>query len=148
MKHLFYCLICLALLPLTACGGEDYDPETVEALITRYDAGEKLSYADYTVMIAQQRLALESIREKYREILADDDPAEARQQYAALASDTDFSHMAAQSERMRRILILSQKDYSEENRLQFEEVWHLGSAVDQLDDDIIRMTASKDGPER
>ncbi len=148
MKHLFYCLICLALLPLTACGGEDYDPETVEALITRYDAGEKLSYADYTVMIAQQRLALESIREKYLEILADDDPAEARQQYAALASDTAFSRMAAQSERMRRILILSQKDYSEENRLQFEEVWHLGSAVDQLDDDIIRMTASKDGPER
>lgn len=148
MKHLFYCLICLALLPLTACSGEDYDPETVEALITRYDAGEKLSYADYTVMIAQQRLALESIREKYLEILADDDPTEARQQYAALASDTAFSRMAAQSERMRRILILSQKDYSEENRLQFEEVWHLGSAVDQLDDDIIRMTASKDGPER
>lgn len=148
MKHLFYCLICLAMLPLTSCGGEEYDHETVEVLITRYDAGEKLSYADYTVMIAQQRLALEYIREKYSEILADDDPAEARQQYAALTSDTAFSRMAAQSERMRRILILSQKDYSEENRLQFEEVWHLGSAVDQLDDDIIRMTASKDGAER
>lgn len=148
MKQLFYCLICLALLPLTSCGGDKYEPETVEALITRYDAGEKLSYADYTVMIAQQRIALESIREKYNKILGSGDPTEARQQYAALASDTAFSRMAAQSERMRRILMLSQKDYSEENRLQFEEVWHLGSAVDQLDDDILRMTASKDGAER
>lgn len=148
MRHLFYCLICLALLPLTSCGGDEYDPETVEVLITRYNAGEKLSYADYTVMIAQQRMALESIREKYSDILGSGDPTEARQQYAALASDTVFSRMVAQSERMRRILILSQKDYSEENRLQFEEVWHLGSAVDQLDDDILRMTASKDESER
>lgn len=143
MKKLISYLSMALLVVLTSCSGGDKEEEKfnaaeTQALITQYDAnGGTLTSEEYSVLIKNTHLLFADIKQQMKELLDITDHKEFMQKYELLKQDKQFIDEITIREQVWRVLILGQKGFSEENKIEFGNLPEECQLIDYYDDCII-----------
>ena len=143
MKKLISYLSMALLVVLTSCSGGDKEEEKfnaaeTQALITQYDAnGGTLTSEEYSVLIKNTHLLFADIKQQMKELLDIADQKEFMQKYELLKQDKQFIDEITIREQVWRVLILGQKGFSEENKIEFGNLPEECQLIDYYDDCII-----------
>lgn len=143
MKKLISYLSMALLVVLASCSGGDKEEEKfnaaeTQALITQYDAnGGTLTSEEYSVLIKNTHLLFADIKQQMKELLDIADQKEFMQRYELLKQDKQFIDEITIREQVWRVLILGQKGFSEENKIEFGNLPEECQLIDYYDDCII-----------
>ena len=143
MKKLISYLSMALLVVLASCSGGDKEEEKfnaaeTQALITQYDAnGGTLTSEEYSVLIKNTHLLFADIKQQMKELLDIADQKEFLQKYELLKQDKQFIDEITIREQVWRVLILGQKGFSEENKIEFGNLPEECQLIDYYDDCII-----------
>lgn len=143
MKKLISYLSMALLVVLASCSGGDKEEEKfnaaeTQALITQYDAnGGTLTSEEYSVLIKNTHLLFADIKQQMKELLDIADQKEFIQKYELLKQDKQFIDEITIREQVWRVLILGQKGFSEENKIEFGNLPEECQLIDYYDDCII-----------
>lgn len=143
MKKLISYLSMALLVVLVSCSGGDKEEEKfnaaeTQALITQYDAnGGTLTSEEYSVLIKNTHLLFADIKQQMKELLDIADQKEFMQKYELLKQDKQFIDEITIREQVWRVLILGQKGFSEENKIEFGNLPEECQLIDYYDDCII-----------
>ncbi len=143
MKKLISYLSMALLVVLASCSGGDKEEEKfnaakTQALITQYDTnGGTLTSEEYSVLIKNTHLLFADIKQQMKELLDIADQKEFMQKYESLKQDKQFIEEITIREQVWRVLILGQKGFSEENKLEFGNLPEECQLIDYYDDCII-----------
>lgn len=143
MKKLISYLSMALLVVLASCSGGDKEEEKfnaaeTQALITQYDAnGGTLTSEEYSVLIKNTHLLFADIKQQMKELLDIADQKEFMQKYELLKQDKQFIDEITIREQVWRVLILGQKGFSEENKIEFGNLPEECQLIDYYDDCII-----------
>ena len=143
MKKLISYLSMALLVVLASCSGGDKEQEKfnaaeTQALITQYDAnGGTLTSEEYSVLIKNTHLLFADIKQQMKELLDIADQKEFIQKYELLKQDKQFIDEITIREQVWRVLILGQKGFSEENKIEFGNLPEECQLIDYYDDCII-----------
>ena len=143
MKKLISYLSMALLVVLASCSGGDKEEEKfnaveTQALITQYDAnGGTLTSEEYSVLIKNTHLLFADIKQHMKELLDIADQKEFMQKYELLKQDKQFIDEITIREQVWRVLILGQKGFSEENKIEFDNLPEECQLIDYYDDCII-----------
>lgn len=143
MKKLISYLSMALLVVIASCSGGDKEEERfnaveTQALITQYDSnGGKLTSEQYSVLIKNTHLLFADIKQQMKELLDIADQKEFMQKYQSLKQDKQFIEEITIREQVWRVLILGQKGFSEDNKIQFGNLPEECQLIDYYDDCII-----------
>ena len=143
MKKLISYLSMALLVVLASCSGGDKEEEKfnaaeTQALITQYDAnGGTLTSEEYSVLIKNTHLLFADIKQQMKELLDIADQKEFMQKYELLKQDKQFIDEITIREQVWRVLILGQKGFSDENKIEFGKLPEECQLIDYYDDCII-----------
>lgn len=143
MKKLISYLSMALLVVLASCSGGDKEEEKfnaaeTQALITQYDTnGGTLTAEEYSVLIKNTHLLFADIKQQMKELLDIADQKEFIQRYESLKQNKQFIEEITIREQVWRVLILGQKGFSEENKLEFGNLPEECQLIDYYDDCII-----------
>lgn len=143
MKKLISYLSMALFVVLASCSGGDKEEEKfnaaeTQALITQYDAnGGTLTSEEYSVLIKNTHLLFADIKQQMKELLDIADQKEFMQKYELLKQDKQFIDEITIREQVWRVLILGQKGFSEENKIEFGNLPEECQLIDYYDDCII-----------
>lgn len=143
MKKLISYLSMALLVVIASCSGGDKEEERfnaveTQALITQYDSnGGKLTSEQYSVLIKNTHLLFADIKQQMKELLDIADQKEFMQKYQSLKQDKRFIEEITIREQVWRVLILGQKGFSEENKIEFGNLPEECQLIDYYDDCII-----------
>lgn len=143
MKKLISYLSMALLVVLASCSDGDKEEERfnaveTQALITQYDSnGGKLTSEQYSVLIKNTHLLFADIKQQMKELLDIADQKEFMQKYQSLKQDKQFIEEITIREQVWRVLILGQKGFSEENKIEFGNLPEECQLIDYYDDCII-----------
>ncbi|MBR6746092.1 MAG: hypothetical protein IKL83_01810 [Muribaculaceae bacterium] len=143
MKKLISYLSMALFVVLASCSGGDKEEEKfnaaeTQALITQYDAnGGTLTSEEYSVLIKNTHLLFADIKQQMKELLDIADKKQFMQKYESLKQDKQFIEELTIREQVWRVLILGQKGFSEENKIEFGNLPEECQLIDYYDDCII-----------
>ena len=143
MKKLISYLSMALFVVLASCSGGDKEEEKfnaaeTQALITQYDAnGGTLTSEEYSVLIKNTHLLFADIKQQMKELLDIADKKQFLQKYESLKQDKQFIEELTIREQVWRVLILGQKGFSEENKIEFGNLPEECQLIDYYDDCII-----------
>lgn len=143
MKKLISYLSMALFVVLASCSGGDKEEEKfnaaeTQALITQYDAnGGMLTSEEYSVLIKNTHLLFADIKQQMKELLDIADKKQFLQKYESLKQDKQFIEELTIREQVWRVLILGQKGFSEENKIEFGNLPEECQLIDYYDDCII-----------
>ena len=143
MKKLISYLSMALFVVLASCSGGDKEEEKfnaaeTQALITQYDAnGGTLTSEEYSVLIKNTHLLFADIKQQMKELLDIADKKQFMQNYESLKQDKQFIEELTIREQVWRVLILGQKGFSEENKIEFGNLPEECQLIDYYDDCII-----------
>lgn len=143
MKKLISYLSMALFVVLASCSGGDKEEEKfnaaeTQALITQYDAnGGTLTSEEYSVLIKNTHLLFADIKQQMKELLDIADKKQFMQKYESLKQDRQFIEELTIREQVWRVLILGQKGFSEENKIEFGNLPEECQLIDYYDDCII-----------
>ena len=142
MKKLLSIFAAAILLVATACSSGDNQEEKfnaaeTQALIKDYDAnGGTLTPEQFSTLIKNTRLLFADIKDRMKELIDITDHDDFMQQYEALKADASFMQELSIREQAWRVLILGQKNFSEDNLTQFGNLPDECMLIDYYDDCI------------
>lgn len=133
-----YILAAVVALTAISCSRTGYDPDVTSRLCAAYDAGQSMSSDDFSELMIQEQWAFDDRRVVMENLLEKSEPLAFSQEYVAAKADTAFVSMVEMSERVWRILVLSQPRFSDSNHEQFRQLLDSRRVIDLLEDDIAR----------
>lgn len=142
MKKLLSLLATVMLLAFVSCSkgedeGEKFNATETRALITEYDGnGGTLSAEQYSTLIKNTRLLFSDIKGRMKELLGITEPLRFSQEYQKLKHDDSFMEKLVIREQVWRVLILGQKNFSEQNKVEFGDLPDECMLIDYYDDCI------------
>ena len=126
-----------ATLAFCSCSDKGYDAEKTDALCQKILHGQASS-SDYSDLIEMENLAFENRQATMENMLEIQEPLKFNQEFQKNKADTAFIEMVDLSESAWRVLVLSQRDFNDDNYQRFEQLRDLRKIVDMLEDDIAR----------
>ena len=142
MKKLLTIFAAAILIATTSCSSGDQQEEKFNAaetqsLIKSYDAnGGSLTPEQYTTLIKNTRLLFADIKERMKALIDITDHDAFIKQYEALKADAAFMQEIAIREQAWRVLVLGQKNFTEDNLNQFGNMNDECMLIDYYDDCI------------
>ncbi|MDE6346128.1 MAG: hypothetical protein K2L55_05610 [Muribaculaceae bacterium] len=142
MKKLLSLLATVMLVAFVSCSkgeddGEKFNAAETRALITEYDAnGGKLTPEQYSTLIKNTRLLFSDIKVRMKELLGITEPLRFTQEYQRLKHDNDFMELLVVREQVWRVLVMGQRNFSEQNKAEFHDLPDECMLIDYYDDCI------------
>lgn len=142
MKKLLSLLATVMLVAFVSCSkgevdGEKFNTAETRALITEYDAnGGKLTPEQYSTLIKNTRLLFSDIKVRMKELLGITEPLRFTQEYQRLKHDNDFMERLVVREQVWRVLVMGQRNFSEQNKAEFHDLPDECMLIDYYDDCI------------